>query len=380
MTSSTGALRVGVVGAARGGGYITAIRAAGTRVVLEGVYDPSPSAAQAFTAEHGGPRSFETFESIVDACDALVIASPQQYHAPQAAFALRAGKHVLSEVPAVVSMEQAHELLAAARSSSATYMLSENYGYIRNNLVVGAMAAEGLFGDIYSGDAEYVHEMKAWHRTPDGHPTWRYHWQVGRNGVTYPTHSLGPLLSWMQDRVTAVSCVGTGRWTDPEHELEDSVTMLARTRRGALIRIRLDLLSNRPELWDYYAIQGTLGAYEAGRGLNDTAKVYLGDGRGTPEWEPLENHAAQFLPKQYATPPEGSGHWGSDAWPFLDFLDAVERGSRPPIDVYTALDMTLPGVVSEDSIAQGGAWLRVPDPRTLTAGIGIDPGREAPLA
>jgi hypothetical protein len=42
--------------------------------------------------------------------------------------------------------------------------------------------------------------------------------------------------------------------------------------------------------------------------------------------------------------------------------------------------MTLPGIISEQSIAQGGAWLHVPDPRTLTAGIGIDPGRETPLA
>ena len=48
--------------------------------------------------------------------------------------------------------------------------------------------------------------------------------------------------------------------------------------------------------------------------------------------------------------------------------------------MYRALDMSLPGIVSEESIAQNGAWLRVPDPRTLTSGIGLNPGRETPLA
>jgi hypothetical protein len=40
--------------------------------------------------------------------------------------------------------------------------------------------------------------------------------------------------------------------------------------------------------------------------------------------------------------------------------------------------MTLPGLVSEQSIAQGGAWLAVPDPRFWTAGLDVEPGKEAP--
>ncbi|MCH6472544.1 Gfo/Idh/MocA family protein [Sinomonas terrae] len=373
-------MKVGIVGASRGGGYIAAIRAAGDRAVLQGVYDPAPEASLAFNREYGAQQLFTSFEEAVDICDILVIASPQQYHAPQAAYALQAGVHVLSEVPAAVSMEQVNILLAAARSSSRVYMMSENYGYTRNNLIVRAMAREGMFGELYMGEAEYVHEMKAFHTSPSGDPTWRYYWQVGRNGVTYPTHSLGPLLDWMDDRIESVSCVGTGRWTDPEHEMDDSVTLLARTRKGGLIRTRLDLLSNRPELWDFYSVQGTGGAYESGRGMGDLPRVYL-HGRSAPEsWEPLEAYAERFLPDGYANPPAGSGHWGSDAWPFLEFLTAVEQGTPAPIDVYKALEMTLPGIVSEESIASGGAWLRVPQPRTMTAGIGINPGLEAPLA
>lgn len=42
---------------------------------------------------------------------------------------------------------------------------------------------------------------------------------------------------------------------------------------------------------------------------------------------------------------------------------AAIRRDAPPIDVYRGLDFTLPGLISEQSIAQGGIPLPVPDPR-----------------
>ncbi len=372
-------MRVGVIGARRGGGHIVALGKANSRIVLGGVYDPLPATSEEFQKKYGG-KIYRNFEEAVEDCDILVIASPQHYHAPQADYALRAGVHVLSEVPAAVSMEQASLLLAAARQSDAYYMIAENYCYSRLNLVVAAMAKAGAFGELYFGESEYIHEMKSWHFNPaTGEPTWRRHWQVGKNGITYPTHSLGPLLQWMDDRITAISAIGSGRWTKPEYEIEDTVTLSARTRRGGLIRMRLDLVSNRPEVWNYYSLQGTKGAYESGRLFGDTPRIYLEGLSERETWQTLEDYAEQYLPARYATPPGEAGHGGSDAWPLLDFVDAIEQGTPPPFDVYKALDMTLPGIISEQSINQNGDWLAVPDPRTMTAGIGLNPGREAPL-
>lgn len=378
MNATRSPLRIGVAGAQRGGGFVAAVRSLAGRASLTAVYDPDPAVAARFAADVGVNTTCTTFEQLVDGVDAVIVASPQQYHTPQAVFALAAGRHVLSEVPAAVSLEQARELLAACRSSAATYMLAENYGYSRPNLIVSAMASQGVFGDVYYGESEYLHEMKSWHTTPVGKPTWRYHWQVGREGHTYPTHSLGPLLNWFDDRLVAVSCVGSGRHTDPEHVISDTVLLLGRTHRGALLRVRLDLLSNRPHLMDFYTLQGTAGAYESGR-AGEPGRIHLHDRTPENTWEPLEAYAGEFLPARYARPLEGSGHWGADSWPMLDFVEAIETSQRPPIDIYHALDMTLPGLVSESSIAQSGAWLAVPDPRTWTAGISVGPGREAPL-
>ena len=61
-------------------------------------------------------------------------------------------------------------------------------------------------------------------------------------------------------------------------------------------------------------------------------------------------------------------------------LDAIFDDRTFELDVYAALDMTLPGLAAEVSVAQNGDWVHVPNPRLFSAGIGVDGGREAPLA
>ena len=380
--SSTIPLRVGIAGAVRGGGFLDGLRSLGAdRAVLAAVYDPDIAVRERFASAHGVATSCDSFEELLDASDLVVLSTPQHHHAPQAIVALERGIHVLSEVPAVVSGAQAGALVAAVRGSTARYGMAENYCYTRPNLIVRAMAQAGAFGELYYGEGEYLHEMKSWHTTDDGRRTWRHYWQVGRDGMTYPTHSLGPLLQWFDDRIVSVSCTGTGRHTDPEHVIQDSVVMLARTARGALLRTRFDLLSNRPHLMDYYAVQGTAGGYEAARTPGAQPSVYLEGISPAETWEPLESYADRFLPERFRVPPStGGGHWGSDVWPIQEMVEAIEQERDPEIGIYEALDMTQPGLASEASIAQHGAWIHVQDPRYLTGGIGTGPGREAPLA
>ena len=372
-------LKIGVAGAPRGASFLAGMRAYEDRAEIAAVYEPDRRAREEFAAETGVP-ALEHYDQLLERVDAVIVASPQHHHVPQAVAALDQGVHVLSEVPAAVSLEQARLLLAAARASEAVYMLAENYCYSRPNLIVGAMARAGVFGELYFGEGEYLHEMKGWHTDASGAPTWRHFWQVGRSGHSYPTHSVGPLLQWFDDRIVAVSCVGSGRHTDPEHEIDDTILLLARTSRQALLSVRLDLLSNRPHLMDYYSLQGTAGAYEAPRAEGQEPRIYVLDRSPSERWQPLEEYAEEFLPTRYREVAEGAGHWGADSFPVRDFIDAVREGTPPALDVYAALDMTLPGIVSEASFYQGGDWVAVPNPRLWDAGVGTEPGREAPLA
>lgn len=127
-------------------------------------------------------------------------------------------------------------------------MMAENCTYMKPNVLVRELVKRGLFGEVYYAEGEYIHDLKELNEKTK----WRRRWQIGINGITYGTHSLGPILQWMDgDRVTRVSCVGSGHhYTDhrgDRYENEDTCVMLAKTERNALIKIRVDMLSSRPQ-------------------------------------------------------------------------------------------------------------------------------------
>src|SRR6059058_6710838 len=125
MTSDHKSLRVGIAGALRGASFLAGLRATGT-ARLAAVYDPAVEARERFARDHEVEVVCESYAQLLDNVDAVIVSSPQQYHVPQAIKALTAGRHVLSEVPAAVSLEQAQELLGAVRQSPAVYMVAEN--------------------------------------------------------------------------------------------------------------------------------------------------------------------------------------------------------------------------------------------------------------
>jgi len=292
-----------------------------------------------------------------------------QWHAPQAIAALERNIHVLCEVTAGVSIEECCQLVRAARRSSAQYMMAENYAYMKNNVLVRELVAQGLFGEVYYGEGAYIHELKALNEKT----TWRRRWQTGINGSTYPTHSLGPVLQWFDgQRVTAVCAMGTGHhYKDPRgdaYEMEDSVTMMCRMSGGGLVQIRVDMLSDRPHHMSHYALQGTEGCYESGDGFKGEARIWLRSRSQEQRWEPLTD-LEEFLPEYWKNPPEEAlkaGHGGGDWWEVQDFIDSIRQERAAPIGIDMAMDMTLPGLASQISIAQGGTWVAVPDPRNWT--------------
>jgi hypothetical protein len=58
-----------------------------------------------------------------------------------------------------------------------------------------------------------------------------------------------------------------------------------------------------------------------------------------------------------------AGHGGGDYFVAVDFADAILGRKPVPIGIHQAMDMTLPGLVSQQSILQNGDWLDVPDSR-----------------
>jgi predicted dehydrogenase len=362
-------LRIGIVGAAGRGRSFFAACNAHEDVRVTAVCDINEDGARRAAAENDVRQVYTDLDRMLDEADinVLVVGTPMPFHAPQAIAALERDIHVLSEVPAAVSIEECKALVEAAKRSSAVYMMAENYCYVRTNVLVRHIAQAGLFGDLYFGEGEYIHELKELNEVTK----WRRKWQTGINGCTYPTHSLGPLLQWFGERAVSVCCFGSGHhYRDPRgdvYEIEDSTHTACRLSNGGLAVIRLDMLSNRPHQMAYYSVQGTKGCYEAPRGAGDSHKIWLQDRHDDPnQWHPLSEFEEEFLPEEWLYPPEAalkSGHWGGDYMEVADFVRAIRNHEPPPIGLHEALDMTLPGLVSQQSVAEGSQWIGVPDSR-----------------
>ena len=368
-------MKVALVGK-RAGSFIAGVRST-AECEITAVCEASATALDALGERAGVPAGgrYLSYDDLLERAhpDVVAIGTPMQLHVPQAIVALQEGVHVLSEVTAAVDLEQCYELVRAVRASRAQYMMAENANYRKPALLVRALAAAGLFGTPYFGEGEYLHDVKNLHHHPDGTPTWRATWQVGKRGCTYGTHSLGPALEFFgpDARVVSVSCVGSGIHTDQEHPHDDTCLMLCQLNTGGLIKIRLDMMSNRPHAQAYYSLQGTHGCYEAARAPGEQDRVWIGgesayDLKAKREWEPLLNYE-RYLPGDLDFEAAAkAGHGGGDYFVAREFLRAVLEGKRPPIDVYRAMDYTVPGLISEQSILQGGVPLPVPDLRELS--------------
>jgi predicted dehydrogenase len=305
--------------------------------------------------------------------DVIILATPDTLHAQMAATALEAGVGVISEVPGATTVDDGRRLVEAYKKAGGFYMLMENYGYRDEIELIRRLVQAGKFGDVYFGEGEYLHDCRGLNRFADGSLTWR-----GRDfsGYVYIWHSLRPLLYILDDRPTRVTAMATmqpGR-LEADINIPDNVVSLFQTAGGRMLKIRVDIVSPRPHLHDYYALQGTRGCFEGTRGFGDPPRLWLEEvetaerpGKSGPSvhWQPLADFEADYIPDRVAARSDAAraGHGGSDYWTMKAFVDAFRAGKPSPVDVYRALDCSLPGPLALESAKQGGMPVDVPDPR-----------------
>lgn len=363
-------MNVGIVGAVtRGSGFARSLGLTGF-FRAHALCDTNDEGLKNLQSETGAAEVFTDYDEMLKRADieAVVIGTPMPFHAPMAIAALEKDLHVLSEVTAAVSMDESRALVSAANRSDGIYMMAENYSFMKPNMIVRDLVARGLFGEPYYAEGEYLHDLKELNeKTP-----WRRKWQTGINGVTYGTHSLGPILQWMPgDRVASVCGAGSGHhYRDPRgncYENEDTSVMLCRMASGGLVKIRVDMLSDRPHAMTNYSLQGTDGAYESARAPGEPNRIWLRSRNGSPDaWEDLNELEPEHTPDAWKDEEtlRNVGHGGGDLLELLAFRDVIRQRRRNDLDIHHSMDMTLPGLVSQLSIEKDGAWLEVPDSRT----------------
>lgn len=346
------------------------------RARLYALCDSSPDVLAESMRTYGIENGCEDYQELLDNPDihAVIVSTPMHLHAEHSIRALEKKKHVLSEVTPAVSLEQCRELVSAVRRANTVFMLGENMVYTRLCLLIKQLIHKGLLGDVYYAHAEYLHNIKdLMIRTP-----WRRKWHVGIDGITYGTHSLGPVLQWFaNERIDRLTCQGSGRHhTDSSGRplAQDTSLMMCKTDQDHLISIRVDLMSPHPFEHNFF-LQGSEGCCCLSYGTEglETGRISFKH-KDHEIWQPIDDEfISKYYPDFYHDPLmacysalKSSSHWGCDYIMLMHFLDIISGFSDCLLDIDTAMDQTLPGLISQESIAQNGRWLCVPDSRTWT--------------
>lgn len=354
-------VKLGVVGLGRGRNVVSEIvNEKGVR--LTAICDHNPekreSAKEHFKALGlSNLECYDNFDDILKSdIDAIFIATDAIYHVPFVIKALDAGKHVISEIPTVNTLEEAKELKSAVkRHPELKYMAAENCCYWAFIQAWKKMYEEGKFGEISYAESEYLHSTDYRKMKPENYP--KNHWRQFNPAIKYLTHNLGPLLYIMNDRVTTVTCMSPDIKYNPYRDVIKNDIALFKTAKGAVIKIHIcfDAFVG----FDHnFAMIGT-------RGTIETDKVKpLEEAHSFARFSDIPGSMDEKveIPVTLSFPGEqNGGHGGADRKMMMDFIKCIIEDTNPPIDVDMGIRMSLPGIFANESCQKGGIPVEIPE-------------------
>jgi predicted dehydrogenase len=341
--------------------------------VVAAVSDLREDRLRALVDTYHCSRTYESLEKMVlaDDLDAIGVFTPAPDHVTHSKLALKAGKHVISAVPAAMNLEECQDLIDTVKQTGLSYMMAETSYYVQEVITARKWFQEGKFGEIFSSEAEYHHDGLESYWFEDGKWTWRH----GFPPMHYPTHSTAMLIGVTGERLSEVSCLGWGdndEWLkgNPYNNPFWNETALFRTDRGHACRIgvywkvaaggtershwfgdKMSFFMPTPNgMGPVVVKRGTLSEKDSG-----------GFVRSANERQDYEQELwwkTDLLPEPLR---HDSGHGGSHTFLTHEFIDALVHGRPPAIDVYEAVAYTAPGIVAHQSALKNGERMKVPD-------------------
>lgn len=127
-------IRTGIIGCGRiSSSHAAAVRELGGDFELTALADPDESRRRRLALRHEVPHSVATAQSLCSRndVDAVIICSPNEFHADQAVQALSAGKHVLVEKPMADNAGDAKAMADAASRSGRVLALGHTFRHCR---------------------------------------------------------------------------------------------------------------------------------------------------------------------------------------------------------------------------------------------------------
>lgn len=325
--------------------------------------------------------------------DAVIIATPWQFHHAQSIDCMNAGAYVGCEVIAGLTLDEHWDIVNTSEKTGMPYMCLENVAYRRDVMAILNMVRQGLFGELVQLEGGYQHDLrevlfndgkKAYGGGVEfgekgySEAQWRTQFNIDVDGDLYPTHGLGPVMHWANinhgnriENVVSFSSKARGladyvEQLSPGHPNSkinykngDVTTSLMKCANGEVLEIKHDVHLPRPYSLGF-RVQGTNGIW---MDLNDG--IYInGQAKKAHQWDKASDWIKKYdhpLWAKYAGDAAGAGHGGMDWFVINAFVESVKQKRQTPIDVYDSVTMSALFPLSVESIKEGNKTLDFPD-------------------
>jgi predicted dehydrogenase len=218
-------------------------------IEIAGIYDIDRARVE--KARRDGLYIFESAQALLGdkGTDAVLIATPNDSHAPYAVEAARAGKHMLVEKPVTLSAALAEEMFAAARAAGVVLTVHQNRRWDPDYLTVKAIIRENALAGVYRLESRVMGSNGipgAWRRVKEQGGGMLYDWGV---------HQIDQLLELIPAPVVSVLCEFSYIAGEP---VDDAYRLSLRFENGVGAYVETDTNTFIPlPRWQVYGADGT---------------------------------------------------------------------------------------------------------------------------
>jgi hypothetical protein len=321
--------------------------------------------------------------------------------------AMKNGKHAVSEVPIIITLEEAWEVVETHEKTGRWATLGlEGFG----DLTLMNMVRKGLLGDVLHAEGGYVHDLRMVKFNPLEEP-WRLQHSVSRNGNLYPDHPMARIMrlldinhgdrfdtlvsmstkAVMLNRYAALKYGEKHPYATQKMAQGDVNVSLIHTVGGKMVTLNFD--TDTPHPREFFRLQCTKGVFQSGVSLPPATQaaapppaqsaarapgmygrrggmIYI-DGRSPvdDQWESAEPYYEEYqhpYMKTHKPKPRKSalrGHGGGTVTPvnWERLVAALRAGRMPDYDVYDSVTSSAISPLSEKSVAGGSVPVAFPD-------------------
>lgn len=300
---------------------------------------------------------YEKYEEFLASdVDAVILATDAPLHTPMAIQALDAGKHVLSEIPAIDGMKDIKKLKEATeRHPELKYVVAENCCYWAFIDCWKQMYQDGALGKAVYAESEYLHALPIISPDSKEQTLFSSGWRYNYDAIKYLTHNLGPLLYILDDRCVSVTCMSPDVTYNPYMNDKQNGIAIFKTEKGAVIKILIGfgMYVGHDHNYTIYGTKGSIFTDRVKRFPEAHSYAKLSSILGTDN-NPIE---IPVKTKFYGEP--DSGHGGADGKMVKDFIKCIIENLESRNNIDSAIKMALPGIVAAESARRGGELMNI---------------------